>query len=213
MRISHVITRLIVGGAQENTIASILGVREKPDIEIDLISGPTTGPEGSLEPLLANSPGVLTIVPELARAISPWKDYRALQHLARLFRSRRPHIVHTHSGKAGILGRMAAARARVPIIIHTIHGPSFGAFQNGAANWLFLSAERYAGRLTTHFVVVADAMKRQYLAAGIASPQQYTKILSGFDLSPFLSAGNDLQLRARLGFAPDDIVIGKIARL
>jgi glycosyltransferase involved in cell wall biosynthesis len=108
---------------------------------------------------------------------------------------------------------LAAARAKVPIIIHTIHGPSFGPFQGPLANWLFRSAERYAARATTHFVVVAEAMKQQYLDAGIGRPDQYTRILSGFPLEPYLSAANDLQLRARLGFAPEDIVIGKIARL
>jgi len=133
--------------------------------------------------------------------------------LPTLARHGRPDIIHTHSGKAGILGRLAAARAGVPIIMHTIHGPSFGSFQSPWANSLFRAAERIAARLTTHFVVVADAMKQQYLAAGIGKPQQYSTILSGFTLQPFLGASNDNQLRARFGFAPDDIVVGKIARL
>ena len=101
MRICHLITRLIVGGAQENTIASVLGLRQKPDLEVDLISGPATGPEGSLEPLLAHAPGLLTIVPELVRPLNPWKDYLALHRLTQLFRARPPQVVHTHSGKAG----------------------------------------------------------------------------------------------------------------
>jgi glycosyltransferase involved in cell wall biosynthesis len=121
--------------------------------------------------------------------------------------------VHTHSGKAGILGRLAAARAKIPIIVHTIHGPSFGPFQGGLANAIFRAAERRAGRVTHHFVVVSDAMKDQYLASGIGRPEQYTKIFSGFDLGPFLAAANDPDLRARVGLAPDDLVIGMIARL
>jgi glycosyltransferase involved in cell wall biosynthesis len=213
MRVSHVITRLIVGGAQENTVASVLGLRQKPSLEVQLISGPTTGPEGSLEPLLARCPGVLTVVPELVRPVHPLKDWLALQRLTELFRANQPDIVHTHSGKAGILGRLAAARAGVPIIVHTIHGPSFGAFQGALANLLFRSAERCAGRVTTHFVVVADAMKEQYLDAGIGRPQVYTRIFSGFELAPFVSAQNDLQLRQRLGFAPEHVVVGKLARL
>jgi glycosyltransferase involved in cell wall biosynthesis len=76
-----------------------------------------------------------------------------------------------------------------------------------------LSAERLTGRITTHFVVVANAMRDQYLAAGIGSPDQYTRILSGFELAPFLAASNDLALRRSLGIAPTDVVIGKIARL
>jgi glycosyltransferase involved in cell wall biosynthesis len=213
MRVTHVITRLIVGGAQENTIASVLGLRDKPAIEADLVAGPTRGPEGSLERLLTPCPGLLTILPELVRPVDPWKDWLALRRLAELFRARRPDIVHTHSGKAGVLGRLAAARAGVPAIIHTIHGPSFGSFQGRPANLLFRSAERCAGRVTTHFVVVAEAMKHQYLAAGIGCPGQYTTIVSGFALEPFLAAANDPRVRARFGLSAQDVVVGKIARL
>lgn len=213
MRVAHVITRLIVGGAQENTIASVLGLREKPGVDVSLISGPTTGPEGSLEPRLAQIPGLLTIVPELVRPIAPVRDWLALRRLTRIFRDQRPDIVHTHSGKAGVLGRLAAHAAGVPIIVHTIHGPSFGAFQGSLANFAFRAAERRAGRVTTHFVSVASAMTEQYLDAGIGKPEQYTRIFSGFDLEPFLKAKNNPVLRAKLGIAPDDFVIGKVARL
>lgn len=213
MRVAHVITRLIVGGAQENTIASVLGLREKPGVEVSLISGPTTGPEGSLEPHVAQIPGLLTIVPELVRPISPLNDWQALRQLTRLFRETRPDIVHTHSGKAGVLGRLAAHAAGVPIIVHTIHGPSFGPFQGLLANLAFRAAERRAGRVTTHFVSVANAMTEQYLAAGIGTPEQYTRIFSGFDLEPFLNAKNDPALRAKLGIGPEDFVVGKVARL
>lgn len=224
MRVTHVITRLIVGGAQENTIASVVGLRRVPGLEVDLLAGPTTGPEGSLETDLLESAGapgaarpaagpLLTIVPELVRPVHPWKDFLALRQLTNLFRAHRPDIVHTHSGKAGVLGRLAAARASVPIILHTIHGPSFGAFQGRLANALFRGAEQRAARVTTHFISVADAMTQQYLAAGIGRPEQFTRIFSGFPLEPYLAAQNDLQLRARLGLSPADIVIGKIARL
>ena len=209
MRVSHIITRLIVGGAQENTLATVVGLRQIPGTEVDFISGPTSGPEGSLE----REAGSLIIVPELVRPIHPVKDMLALRKLERILRERKPEIVHTHSGKAGIIGRLAAKRAGVPVIIHTIHGPSFGKFQNAASNFIFRRAEKIAARATTHFVVVADAMKNQYLAAGIGRPEQYTKIFSGFALGPFLATGNDGELRKKLGIASDDFVIGKIARL
>ena len=209
MRITHVITRLIIGGAQENTVSSVLGLRQKPGLEVTLASGPSTGPEGSIEAL---DPQLIKI-PELVRPIHPPHDLKALRKLENLFRDTRPDVVHTHSGKAGILGRLAAARAGVPIIVHTIHGPSFGNFQGAIANLIFRAAERRAGRVTTHFVTVADAMTEQYLAAGIGRREQYTKIFSGFNLAPFLSATNDPALRARLGIASDDFVVGKIARL
>ena len=223
MRVTHIITRLIVGGAQENTVATVLGLRRKPGIEVHLLSGPTTGPEGSLETFVSLAPpergegqnrtSILAIVPELVRPVHPLKDFLALRKLETIFREQKPDIVHTHSGKAGILGRLAASRAGVPVVIHTIHGPSFGSFQNAVSNFIFRSAEKYAGCATTHFVVVADAMREQYLAAGIGQPEQYTKIFSGFALEPFLAARNDLELRGKLGIAPDDFVIGTIARL
>jgi glycosyltransferase involved in cell wall biosynthesis len=212
MRVTHVITRLIVGGAQENTIATVLGLHKKSDVEVDLISGPTDGPEGSMESVFAGTK-ILKIVPELVRPVHPPKDFLALKHLTKIFCETKPDIVHTHSGKAGILGRIAAKNAGVPVIIHTVHGPSFGTFQNGFANFVFRSAERYAARFTTHFISVANAMTEQYLAAGISSPEKYTRIFSGFPLEPFLSATNDPALREKYGIAPGDFVIGKIARL
>lgn len=213
MRVTHLITRLIIGGAQENTLASVLGLRQLSGMDVHLISGPTHGPEGSLEPLAAEVPGLLTLEPSLVRPVHPWHDTRALVRLTRTLRQQRPDIVHTHSGKAGVLGRFAASRAGVPIIIHTIHGPSFGPFQGALANTVFRNAERLAARVTTHFVAVADAMTEQYLAAGIGSRERYTRIFSGFDLAPYLHATDDPELRARLGLAPGDVVIGMIARL
>jgi glycosyltransferase involved in cell wall biosynthesis len=213
MRVTHVITRLVIGGAQENTVATVLGLRRRPDFQVNLISGPTIGPEGSLAPLFREQPELLTLMPTLVRAIHPIYDYATLLRLTRIFRSTLPQIVHTHSGKAGILGRLAASRAGVPIIVHTIHGPSFGDFQGPVPNFLFKRAERIAGKVTTHFVSVAQAMTRQYLAAGIGRPEQYTRIFSGFPLAPFLAAQNDPGLRRRLQIEPGDVVIGKISRL
>jgi glycosyltransferase involved in cell wall biosynthesis len=213
MRVIHVITRLVVGGAQENTIATVLGLREKSGVKVSLISGPTAGAEGSLESAFKDLPELFTVLPELVRPVLPLRDFRALRQLEKIFREQKPDIVHTHSGKAGILGRLAAKRAGVPVVIHTIHGPSFGNFQAAASNFIFRAAEIKAARATTHFIVVADAMKQQYLAAGIGRPEQYTKIFSGFPLEPFLAAKNDLELRKKLGIAPDDFIVGKIARL
>jgi len=213
MRVTHIITRLVVGGAQENTIATVLGLRKKPGVEVHLLSGPTTGPEGSLESEVSEIPELFEIVPELVRPVHPLRDWLALRRLEKILREQKPDIVHTHSGKAGILGRLGARRAGVPVIIHTVHGPSFGNFQNAAANLIFRAAEKYAARATTNFAVVADAMKAQYLAAGIGRPEQFTKIFSGFALEPFLTAKNDLEQRRKLGIAPDDFVAGKIARL
>ncbi|MEY4691889.1 MAG: Spore coat protein [Verrucomicrobiota bacterium] len=213
VRVSHVITRLIIGGAQENTLASVIGLGRIPHWEVELISGPTHGPEGSLESVAGSVPGLLRLEPSLVRPVRPWMDGLAYLRLRTHFRRTRPAIVHTHSGKAGILGRFAARHAGVPWVIHTIHGPSFGEFQGRIANTVFRGAERAAARVTDHFIVVAEAMARQYLRAGIGTQSQYTRIFSGFDLQPFLAAGHDPELAARLGIRPGDFVVGKVARL
>ncbi len=222
MKITHVITRLVIGGAQENTLATINGLRQKSGVEVNLISGPTIGPEGSLEnearkifsgPRPSTFDSRLTIIPELVRPVHPLKDFIALRKLEKILRAQKPDIVHTHSGKAGILGRLAAKRAGVPIIIHHIHGPSFGNFQGAFANFIFTAAERRAAKVTDHFFCSADAMTKIYLAAGIGKPEMFTRIFSGFDLEPFLNSTNDLALRKKLGLDENHFVIGKIGRL
>ncbi len=213
MRVTHVITRLIVGGAQENTIATVLGLHQIPGVNVNLISGPTTGPEGSLVHRFDDHPELLREISSLVRPVHPWKDLLAFRSLKSEFVRHRPNIVHTHSGKAGILGRLAARQAHVPLIIHSIHGPSFGPFQGFWANCFFKGAERAAGRITHHFISVAQAMTDQYIAAEIGNPQQYTRIFSGFALEPFLTVGNPNHYRQRWGLKADDFVIGKIARL
>ena len=213
MRVAHVITRLIIGGAQENTVATVLGLQEKPDVDVRLYCGPTIGPEGSLESLVEKVDGLFHRIPNLIRPIRPLSDYLACRQLKREFESFRPDIVHTHSGKAGFIGRLAARRAGVQKIIHSIHGPAFGPFQGCLANGLFRSAEQLAGRMTDHFINVADAMRDQYLTAGIGQADDYTCIPSGFNLQPFLEAKNSPAKRESLDLSPGDFVVGKIARL
>ncbi|HOJ39745.1 MAG TPA: glycosyltransferase, partial [bacterium] len=123
MKIAHIITRLIVGGAQENTIFTVEGLARKGH-QVVLFSGPTTGPEGSLEERVTVQSKVSLIrVKHLVRNVNPVADLLALRKLAFLLGRGRYEIVHTHSAKAGILGRLAAAMA-VPgaVVIHTVHG-------------------------------------------------------------------------------------------
>jgi len=207
-KVATVITRL-EGGAGQHALRGALSM-DPARFEMAIITG--SGDPALLDQAAAAGLEVLT-EPALRAPIAPRSDLRALARLRDLLGRRGFDIVHTHTAKAGVLGRLAAHRAGVPVIIHTIHGPSFGSFQGPLANAVFRAAEQSAGRITTHFVSVADAMTRQYLAAGIGHPEQYTKILSGFDLQPFLSAANDPAVRATYGLAAGDIVIGKIARL
>lgn len=212
MKVAHIITRLIVGGAQENTLLTVIGQQEHGDA-VTLISGPGVGPEGSLEDR-ARAAGVdLRIVPELQRSLHPWRDWRSYRRLVQLLQQDRPEIVHTHSSKAGILGRLAAHRLGLPCV-HTIHGASFHYGQSPLAYRAYVAAERLAARWTDRFISVADDMTAEYVRAGIAPPERFVTIYSGFDVEPFLHPPRTAaDVRAELGFAPEHVVVGKVARL
>lgn len=124
MRTAHIITRLIIGGAQENTLYTVDDQHHLFADDVCLITGPGLGPEGSLEQRALERNLNLRVLPELVRRISPIDDLRALRSISRELREFRPDIVHTHSSKAGILGRLAAARLGIPAV-HTIHGAAF----------------------------------------------------------------------------------------
>jgi glycosyltransferase involved in cell wall biosynthesis len=213
MKIAHVITRLIVGGAQENTILTCEGLVQQGH-DVSLVAGPETGPEGSLWPRAQQRCGQTVCVESLRRNINPWHDSRAARQLTRVFREGRFDLVHTHSSKAGILGRYAARRAGVPLIIHTIHGMSFNRTQGGTTHWLYRKLERRAARYTDAIVCVADAMATQAVAAGLAPADQFVTIRSGVETDLYGPRPKDrAEVRAEWGFRPDAIVVGTVARL
>jgi len=213
MKIVHVITRLIIGGAQENTVLTCRGLVESGH-EVTLIAGTETGPEGSLWPSAEACGCRIIRSTHLRRAISPIADRRAVGELEQAFRTLKPDIVHTHSSKAGILGREAARRAGVPVIVHTIHGMSFNRTQPWWTRAAYRYLERRAGRCTTAFVCVADAMTDQAVWAGLAPRERFTTVRSGMELEQF---GPDEKVRAEVrkawGVCDADVVIGTIARL
>ncbi len=209
----HVITRFILGGAQENTLYTVLGHIRSGVHETMLLTGPAIGPEGELlKRALAG--GVNTVVmPHLRRAICPYHDPLAFAGLCRQITKFRPDVVHTHSSKAGILGRLAANLCRVPIIVHTIHGLAFHPFQSNLVNWPYILAERLCAPMTDRIITVADAMTAQALAVRIGRPEQYVTIRSGLEVDTFLAEHDRDELRKRYGLSATDLVIGKVARL
>ncbi|NLF39769.1 glycosyltransferase family 4 protein [bacterium] len=220
MKICHVITRMIVGGAQENTLATALGLAARGH-EVTLLTGPGTGPEGSLLDV-SGAPSALkgvrlVVEPHLVRPVHPLRDALALRALEQHFRRETYDIVHTHSSKAGIVGRTAAWRARArgaPLIVHTIHGLAFDAFQPWWKNRLFIALERRCARHTDALISVCDAMTRQALAAGVGQPAQYQTIYSGTDFSAYPAAQAARGgTRALLGCPADAFVLGFAGRL
>jgi glycosyltransferase involved in cell wall biosynthesis len=214
MRIAHVITRMIIGGAQENTLLCCRDLIRLFGDDVLLITGPSLGPEGQLLEQGRGAQVPLALVPDLRRAIHPWRDWRAYRELKHVLRDFRPDVVHTHSAKGGFLGRLAAHDLRVPAIVHTVHGAPFHPYQNSLARALFRWCERYAARRCHALVSVADAMTDLMVEAGVAPRDKFRTVYSGMDVEPFLAADQHRErVRQQLGFAPDDVVIGKIARL
>ena len=231
LRILHISTRLILGGSQENTILSCEG-QAALGHEVHLAFGTIYGPEGTMKPRVEafnakhpDNPVGLHEVLNLVREVSPVRDARARAQLRELIARLRPDIVHTHSSKAGILGRLAAwdVSLRLPIgIVHTVHGPPFmpiegGAFRHlriGLTNAVYARAERLAAKRCDVIVGVADAMAQQFLARRIGRPEQYQTVRSGMETQAFLDAPllRDAT-RAELGIGPGDFVIGTVARL
>jgi glycosyltransferase involved in cell wall biosynthesis len=213
MKICHVITRLIIGGAQENTVLTCRGLVEKGH-DVTLIAGPETGPEGSLWDEAEKAGCRLIKLDAMRRAVKPLYDLAARHQLRRLFTDLKPEVVHTHSSKAGILGRSAAASADVPVVVHTIHGMSFNRTQPAFVQWLYRSLERRAAGQTTAFVTVADAMIDQSVAAGLAPHDRFTTVRSGIETDDFMpDASERRSLRAEWGVDEDDVAVGTIARL
>lgn len=213
MKIVHIITRLIIGGAQENTVLTCEGLHARGH-DVTLMAGPTTGPEGSLVARARSGGYAFEEMPDLVRAVRPLSDGRALRTMTRRLADLRPEVVHTHSSKAGILGRLAAARARVPCIVHTIHGMSFNRTQGALTQRLFAAAERHCARKCHAIVSVADAMTRQALAAGVGRAEQFCTVRSGMETAAFDPRAVDAAaVRRELGFSPDDVVVGTVARL
>jgi len=212
-KVLHVITRFILGGAQENTLLSAIGLRNDADFQPVLVTGPAVGAEGSLLERAAKEKIQTVIVNELVRPIAPRKDLKAYFILRRIIREHRPVIVHTHSSKAGIIGRQAAKDENVPVIIHTIHGPPFHAFEKRWRNALYAFLERRAARLSDALVCVADAMRDQYLARNIGTQDQYITIRSGMEIEPYLTKYDRPATRNRLGIPANAFVFAKIARI
>ena len=214
MRIAHVITRLILGGAQENTVLSCEDLVHQFGDDVLLVTGPPLGPEGSLVER-ARAGGVpLEVIPHLRRAINPWRDSLSYWRIKQILRDFQPDVVHTHSAKGGILGRMAATALGVPAIVHGVHGAPFHPYQGRAAREFFRACERWAAPKCHAFVSVADAMTDLMVDAGVASREKFTTIYSGMEVEPFLeSATHRQRVRSELGYEADQVVVGKVARL
>jgi glycosyltransferase involved in cell wall biosynthesis len=217
LKIVHIITRLILGGAQENTLITCKLLAQRGH-DVTLITGPAIGPEGELFEQTKGQRYKVIVINNMIRAICPLYDFISYRQIKRFLRRLQPDIVHTHSAKAGILGRVAAdgLQRTKPKIVHTIHGLAFHPYQSKWLNKFYIAVEKSAAKRTDFFISVADAMTAQALAAGIGKPGQFATIYSAIEEDDFLepvSQERKREFRRKYGVADDAIVLITIARL
>ena len=214
IRILRVISRLNVGGPSLHVVALTAGLDQRR-FDSTLVTGTENPGEGSMLDV-AECRGVKpVIVPEMVgeAQLRP-RDATAVVKLYRLMRATRPHIVHTHTAKAGFLGRLAARLARVPLVIHTYHGHVLHSYYSPAKTRLLRRMERALARTADRLVAVSDQVKRDLVAYGIARAERISVIPLGLDLAPF-AASADLkgQLRGELDLPDTTPLIGIVGRI
>ena len=221
MKIVHIITRLILGGAQENTLITCKLLAERGH-EVTLITGPAIGPEGGLFEQTKGAGYKTIVVDKLRRAINPFYDVPAYLAIKKILRQLQPDIVHTHSAKGGILGRFAGWalkdkwRKGRPAVVHTLHGLAFHPYQGNLLNKFYIGIEKATAKRTDAFISVADAMTDQALAVGIGKPEQFTTAYSAIEEDAFLKPIPQEQrtdFRVKYGISADAVVIVTVARL
>ncbi|MFH1176801.1 MAG: glycosyltransferase [Acidobacteriota bacterium] len=195
LRVLHLITMLELGGAQRNTLdtVTLLG-RDAFAVGLGFGLG------GELdEEAFGLADVALFPIPHLIREVRPLADLAALSEMRRCIRSFRPDIVHTHSSKAGVLGRLAAHLEGVPLVVHSIHGFGFGPHQLAPVRWAFLAAERLAARWTDHFIAVSHRNLDEGARLGLYARERACVIRSGVELTTFRTRRGGPELRRELG--------------
>ncbi len=203
----HVITRLEPGGAQRNTLYTV-GHLDRDQFSPALAWGPGDELDGAAAAIadLRREP-----IPELVRQVAPARDLAALRRLVAVIRDFRPAIVHTHSSKAGVLGRIAARIGRVPVVVHSIHGFGFTPLQPAPVRALFVTAEKAMSRLTDHFIAVSEINLREGVRLGLFARDEVSVIRSGVTLGRFRNLDGGDRVRRRLGIpaaAPVVVQVG-----
>ncbi len=208
-KVFHVITKLELGGAQEVTLMTL---ERLPRDRYEL--GLVTGPEGLLVGRANEIVGLKRIwMPSLVREIRPVQDLVSFVSLWRLFSRERPDVVHTHSSKAGILGRWAAWAAGVPVIFHTVHGFSFHDYQPWLVRNIYLGLEKLTTKITTKTVVVSYANADKGEKAGVFTRNEWVLCRDAIPVDRFLVEGKRRAKLADWGIDSSKLVIGMVACL
>ncbi|MBD3868680.1 MAG: glycosyltransferase family 4 protein [Acidobacteria bacterium] len=209
-KLLHVITRLDLGGAQQNTLFSVAN-HDRERYEAGLLAGAGGELDAEAERL---TDADVHLVDWLRYPISPLRDLVAVFKLKRLLQDRSIDLIHTHSSKAGVIGRLAARLAGVPVVVHTVHGWSFNDTQSGPVRRFYIALERWLARFTDVLVTVAAADRDKGLEHSIGIASRYRVIHSGIDIQSYRRPASARWLtRKELGFEPDAVVVGTVACL
>lgn len=220
-KVIHVITRLDRGGSAQNTLLTALG-HDRARFDPCVVTGVPGRWEaqGGIRAAEENhrrlaAAGVRgQVVPTLTRDITPIKDLRSLRQLTALFRRERPAIVHTHTSKAGAVGRLAAWLAGVRTIVHTPHGHVFYGHFGRRTSWMFLQTERLLATRTTRLIALTEAERDEWLARGVGRPDRFAVVPSGIDLEQFRRVAGVIGRRpAGFDCPPDALVVGSVGWL
>ncbi len=209
IKVAHVVTRLDFGGAQQNTLATVRGL-DPARFDALLICGEG----GYLDAEVKADRAVRTrFLDSLVREVSPARDFLAFLELWSVFQAERPDVVHTHSSKAGILGRLAAALAGVPVVIHTYHGFGFHDRQSAPLKALYVALERLCARFTTRLVFVSRANAAYAERHGLGRAEGATVIRSGVRLADFPAEVDAAKLKMSAGIGMHKKVVVCVGNL
>ena len=217
----HVITRLDYGGSAQNTMLTALGHDRERFTPLVVMGVPgrwdAQGGQGATEEnvRLLEKEGIRSVlIPTLGRSISPLDDVRTLWTLIRIFRRERPAVVHTHTSKAGVLGRIAAWIAKVPAVVHTPHGHVFYGHFGPFRSWLFLQIERVLSAITHRLIALTEAERQDHLDRSVGKADRFAVVPSGIDRERFRRARIQGKRQPEwFGCPPDALVIGSVGWL
>jgi len=213
IRVMRVIARLNIGGPAIHAILLTAGLDPNRFVST-LVTGVEAAYEGNMLDLAVQKGVQPLVIPQLGREISPLRDWMTLIKLYRLFRDRRPHIVHTHTAKAGTVGRLAARLAGVPVVVHTFHGHVFHDYFGPLQTRVFIGIERFLASLSDRIVTVSDGQRRELADYGVASLDKIAVVPLGFELDALLKCESLRgQLRRELGIPEGMALVGVVARL
>ena len=213
IKVLRIIARLNIGGPARHVIILNSGLNKKR-FSSHLVAGAVSEGEGDITHMAREMDIEPLIIPELRREIKPYNDFKTFIKLFRLIRRLRPDIVHTHTAKAGALGRIAAILNRVPIRIHTFHGHVFHSYFGRIKTGIFMVIERILALFTNRIVVIGRSqfndVRDRYR---IAHHDKCSIIPLGLDLQPFLNSTEDRGIRRELSIDKDTLLVGIVGRL